>query len=105
MCFAVPSDDGGPPLVLDMNANQFGSAAQAEAAIAAGFGKSVFGSLGMRFVSTLLGGLLAGAAPDPEPDHVYAAATRGFFLLSSTRPWWAMRRPSAPTCAVSSTRA
>jgi LDH2 family malate/lactate/ureidoglycolate dehydrogenase len=81
MCFAVPSDDGGPPLVLDMNANQFGSAAQAEAAIAAGFGKSVFGSLGMRFVSTLLGGLLAGAAPDPAPDHVYASATRGFFLL------------------------
>ena len=81
MCFAVPADDGGPPLVLDMNANQFGSLTRAEAAIAAGFGKSVFGSLGMRFVSTLLGGLLAGTTDDREPGRVWAAATRGFFLV------------------------
>ncbi len=81
MCFVVPADEGGPPLVLDMNANQFGAAAQAEAAIAAGFGKSVFGSLGMRFISTLLGGILAGSAGTEEPERVYAGATRGFFLV------------------------
>ena len=39
MCMAVPSDDGGPPLVLDMNANQFGRSDTAEAAIAAGYGR------------------------------------------------------------------
>jgi LDH2 family malate/lactate/ureidoglycolate dehydrogenase len=81
MCFAVPADDGGPPLVLDMNANQFGTAAQAEAAIAAGFGKSVFGSLGMRFVSTLLGGVLAGTTDQREQPRAFPAATRGFFLV------------------------
>ncbi len=79
MCFAVPADDGGPPLVLDMNANQFGDAARAEAAIADGFGKSAFGSLGLRFVSTLLGGMLAGSTEPPQRS--WAAATRGFFLV------------------------
>ncbi len=34
MCFAVPSDDGGPPLVLDMNANQFSSAGYYEGELA-----------------------------------------------------------------------
>jgi LDH2 family malate/lactate/ureidoglycolate dehydrogenase len=81
MCFVVPADEGGPPLVLDMNANQFGPAAQAEAAITAGFGKSVFGSLGLRFVSTLLGGILAGSSAAEDPERVYAGATRGFFLV------------------------
>ena len=81
MCFAIPADAGGPPLVLDMNANQFGTAAQAEAAIAAGFGKSVFGSLGMRFVSTLLGGVLAGTVAPQDQPCPFSAATRGFFLL------------------------
>ncbi len=81
MCFAIPADTGGSPFVLDMNANQFGTAARAEAAIAAGFGKSVFGSLGMRFVSTLLGGLLAGTTTDNEPQPTYGGATRGFLLL------------------------
>lgn len=81
MCFAVPAADGGPPLILDMNANQFGSAAQAEAAIAAGFSKSVFGSLGMRFVSTLLGGALAGTISAEEPVQKFSGATRGFLLV------------------------
>jgi L-2-hydroxycarboxylate dehydrogenase (NAD+) len=81
MCFAVPAAEGGPPLVLDMNANQFGTAASAEAAIAAGFGKSVFGSLGMRFVSTLLGGMLSGNSDEQAPPRSYTGATRGFFLV------------------------
>lgn len=81
MCFGIPAQADGPPLILDMNANQFGTAAQAEAAVAAGFGKSVFGSLGMRFVSTLLGGLLAGTAGTHEPAQTYDGATRGFLLV------------------------
>lgn len=80
LCFGVPAADGGPPLVLDMNANQFGSADNAQDAIAAGFGKSVFGSLGMRFVSTLLGGLLAGASTADTASN-WSAATRGFFYV------------------------
>jgi LDH2 family malate/lactate/ureidoglycolate dehydrogenase len=89
MCFAVPADasDAGsgadsPPLVLDMNANQFGTAAQAEAAIAAGFGKSVFGSLGLRFISTLLGGMLGGATDGQNlSQQRYTGANRGFLMV------------------------
>ena len=79
MCFGVPSDAGGPPLVLDMNANQFNRSDGAEAALAAGFHRSVFGSLGMRFVSTLLAGSLAGTSA--EGTSSWERATRGFFFV------------------------
>ena len=75
MCFGVPADDGGPPLVLDMNANQFGQGADPEKALAAGFSRSVFGSLGLRFVSTLVAGVLSGTLED-EAERRFAAATR-----------------------------
>jgi len=81
MCFGVPSDDGGPPLVLDMNANQFRGREDAEAALAAGFHRSVFGSLGMRFVSTLLAGSLAGTH-DESIDSPWDKATRGFLFVA-----------------------
>ena len=81
MCMAVPSDGGGPPLVLDMNANQFGGSDDAEAAVAAGFTKSVFGSLGMRFVSTLVGGVLAGD-PGTETQRTFKGANRGFVFVA-----------------------
>ena len=81
MCFAVPADSGGPPLVLDMNANQFSRDADPEAAIAAGFARSVFGSLGMRFVSTLVAGVLSGSL-DGETENRFAAATRGFVFVA-----------------------
>lgn len=82
LCFGVPAAGDGPPLVVDMNANQFGSAERAQQALAAGFGKSVFGSLGMRFVATLLGGQLAGATGTDEPPQTWSAATRGFFFVA-----------------------
>ena len=82
MCFGVPADDGGPPLVLDMNANQFRAGTEeVQAALAAGFHRSVFGSLGMRFVSTLLAGQLAGALDDGV-ERTYSAATRGLFFVA-----------------------
>jgi LDH2 family malate/lactate/ureidoglycolate dehydrogenase len=80
MCFGVPSDEGGPPLVLDMNANQFTRGASAEEALAAGFARSVFGSLGMRFVSTLVAGVLSGSLED-EAERRFSAATRGFVFV------------------------
>jgi LDH2 family malate/lactate/ureidoglycolate dehydrogenase len=81
MCFGVPADDGGPPLVLDMNANQFTRGASAEEALAAGFARSVFGSLGMRFVSTLVAGVLSGTLDD-ETERRFSAATRGFVFVA-----------------------
>jgi L-2-hydroxycarboxylate dehydrogenase (NAD+) len=80
MCFGVPADVDGPPLVLDMNANQF-TRADPEEALAAGFARSVFGSLGMRFVSTLIAGVLSGAV-DGETECRFAAATRGFVFVA-----------------------
>ena len=81
LCFAVPSDDGGPPLVLDMNTDHFtGGDKTAEDALALGFHKSVFGSLGMKFVSTLLAGVLSGAMD--EGSRTFSAATRGFMLVA-----------------------
>ncbi len=67
--------------MLDMNANHFGSADRAGAAVAAGFTKSVFGSLGMRFISTLLGGILAGS-PEEEIEPAFAGASRGFMFVA-----------------------
>ena len=80
MCFGIPAADGGPPLVLDMNANQFGGTEQVAEAIAAGFRKSVFGSLGMRFIATLLGGQLAGRGRGAA-ERTYGGAARGFFIV------------------------
>ena len=81
MCFGVPAEGEGPPLVLDMNANQFGTGDRAEAALAAGFHRSVFGSLGMRFISTLLAGSLAGTH-DGATDTRWGKATRGFLFVA-----------------------
>ncbi|MFC1526509.1 Ldh family oxidoreductase [Candidatus Latescibacterota bacterium] len=81
MCFGIPASEGGPPLVLDMNANQFGGTPRVSEAIAAGFGKSVFGSLGMRFIATLLGGHLAGSGLD-LPERQYRGASRGFLFVA-----------------------
>ena len=67
--------------MLDMNANQFTRSSNPEAALAAGFSRSVFGSLGMRFVSTLIGGVLSGSLDD-ERERRFAAATRGFVFVA-----------------------
>ena len=80
LCFGVPADDGGPPLVLDMNANQFKHGTDPEEALAAGYGRSVFGSLGMRFVSTLVAGALSGTLEEGV-ERRFEAATRGFFFV------------------------
>ena len=80
MCFGVPSAAGGPPLVLDMNANQFHPREQSDEALAAGFHRSVFGSLGMRFISTLLAGALCGTLED-DRQSTWEKATRGFLFI------------------------
>jgi LDH2 family malate/lactate/ureidoglycolate dehydrogenase len=78
MCFGIPSTEG-PPLVADMNANFFNSRDHAEAAMP-DFSKAVFASLGMKFVSTLLGGMLAGSVAQTE--RKYKGASRGFLFVA-----------------------
>ena len=78
MCFGIPSAEG-PPLVADMNANFFHGRDHAEAALPE-FPKAVFASLGMKFVSTLLGGLLAGSVEQTE--RKFKGASRGFLFVA-----------------------
>lgn len=80
MCFGIPAA-AGPPLVVDLNANFFTKGAGAEEALAQ-FPKTVFASLGLRFVSTLLGGVLAGSCLPAESEPVWLGATRGFMFVA-----------------------
>ncbi len=80
MCFGIPSEDG-PPLVLDMNVNMFKGRSRVEEAMC-NFSDPVFKSLGLRFVSTLLGGVLAGDVPPDERTDAFPAARRGFLIVA-----------------------
>lgn len=79
MCFGIPSADG-PPFVLDMNANLFSREAL-ELAMQH-FPNGVFKGLGITYVATLLGGLLAGALPAGTAGAPYTAATRGLLIIA-----------------------
>lgn len=78
VCFGIPVA-GGPPFVADMNANFFQGRDHAEAAIP-DFPKAVFASLGMKFASTLLGGMLAGSVEQTE--RRFSGASRGFMFVA-----------------------
>lgn len=80
MCFGIPSADG-PPLVLDMSANMFRDRSQLEEAMQR-FPEPLLKSLGLKFVSTLLGGMLAGSIPEAERKNTFSAASRGFLIVA-----------------------
>ncbi len=79
MCFAIPTAEG-PPFVLDMSANFFRHRDMLEEGMVK-FPEAVIKSLGLKFVSTLLGGMLAGSLEEAS-ESAYTAATRGFFMLA-----------------------
>jgi len=80
MCLAIPASEG-PPLVLDISANMFRRPNSLEEAVRR-FPEPVLKSLGLKFVATLLGGVLAGTTPAEERDPEYAAAVRGFLIVA-----------------------
>ena len=80
MCFAIPSSED-PPLVLDMNATMFKGMDQVEKAMQT-FPDPVFKSLGIRFISTILAGAMAGAIPADQPEPAFSGASRGFFIVA-----------------------
>lgn len=65
MCFGIPAAEG-PPLVLDMSANLFPQRDRLDEALVA-FPQAVVKSLGLRFVTTLLGGVLPNTVGEGEP--------------------------------------
>ncbi len=80
MCFGIPSASG-PPLVLDMSANMFRDRSMLEEAMQR-FPEAIFKSLGLKFVSTLLGGILAGSVSAPERKDAFPGANRGFLIVA-----------------------
>lgn len=78
MCFGIPSD-GNPPFVFDANANMLRDPSRLAEALET-FPDFIFKSLGFKFVSTLLGGILAGTVP--EGKRKFSGANRGFLIVA-----------------------
>ena len=80
MCFGVPTAEG-PPFVLDMNANMLKDRSKLAEALQT-FPDFVFKSLGMRFTSWFLAGILAGTATPESSRPKFSSATRAFTLVA-----------------------
>ena len=80
MCFGIPTAEG-PPFVLDMNANMLKDRSKLAEALQT-FPDFVFKSLGMRFTSWFLAGILAGTATPEARNPKFASATRAFTLVA-----------------------
>ena len=80
MCFGVPTAEG-PPFVLDMNANMLKDRSKLAEALET-FPDFVFKSLGMRFTSWFLAGILAGTATPESSRPKFASATRAFTIVA-----------------------
>ena len=80
MCFGIPSADG-PPLVFDVSTNVLRGKNRLQEAMDF-LPEAVVRSFGLKFVSTLLGGILAGAVPPEERRGDFSAANRGFLIVA-----------------------
>ena len=80
MCFGIPTAED-PPFVLDMNANMLKDRSKLPEALQT-FPDFVFKSLGMRFTSWFLAGILAGTATPESRNPTFASATRGFTIVA-----------------------
>lgn len=80
MCFGIPTAED-PPFVLDMNANMLKDRTKLAQALQT-FPDFIFKSLGMRFTSWLLAGILAGTATPESRTPAFLSATRGFVIVA-----------------------
>jgi LDH2 family malate/lactate/ureidoglycolate dehydrogenase len=80
MCFGIPTAEG-PPFVLDMNANMLKDRSKLAEALQT-FPDFIFKSLGMRFTSWFLAGILAGTATPESRNPKFSSATRGFTIVA-----------------------
>ncbi|MYF90765.1 MAG: Ldh family oxidoreductase [Gemmatimonadetes bacterium] len=80
MCFGVPTAEG-PPFVLDMNANMLKDRSKLAEALQT-FPDFIFKSLGMRFTSWFLAGILAGTATPESSRPKFSSATRAFTIVA-----------------------
>ncbi len=80
MCFGIPTAEN-PPFVLDMNANMLKNRSKLAEALQT-FPDFIFKSLGMRFTSWFLAGILAGTATPESHKPKFSSATRGFMIVA-----------------------
>lgn len=80
MCFGIPTAED-PPFVLDMNANMLKDRNKLAEALET-FPDFIFKSLGMRFTSWLLSGILAGTATPESGSPRFSSASRGFMIVA-----------------------
>ncbi len=80
MCFGIPTAEN-PPFVLDMNANMLKDRNKLAEALQT-FPDFIFKSLGMRFTSWFLAGILAGTATPESNKPKFPSATRGFMIVA-----------------------
>ncbi len=80
MCFGIPTAED-PPFVLDMNANMLKNRSKLAEALQT-FPDFIFKSLGMRFTSWFLAGILAGTATPESNKPKFSSATRGFMIVA-----------------------
>ena len=80
MCFGIPMAEN-PPFVLDMNANMLKNRNKLAEALQT-FPDFIFKSLGMRFTSWFLAGILAGTATPESSKPKFSSATRGFMIVA-----------------------
>ncbi len=80
MCFGIPTAEN-PPFVLDMNANMLKNRNKLAEALQT-FPDFIFKSLGMRFTSWFLAGILSGTATPESHKPKFSSATRGFMIVA-----------------------
>jgi L-2-hydroxycarboxylate dehydrogenase (NAD+) len=80
ICFGIPSAEG-PPLVADINTHMFRDWDRLDEAMER-FPEALIRSMGLKFVATLLGGVLGGSLPEGEEASAYKAAARGSFMVA-----------------------
>lgn len=80
MCFGIPTAED-PPFVLDMNANMLKDRNKLAEALQT-FPDFIFKSLGMRFTSWFLAGILSGTATPDSHKPKFSSATRGFMIVA-----------------------
>ena len=80
LCFGIPSADG-PPLIADINTHMFSGWDRVGEAMES-FPGALIRSMGLKFVATLLGGVLGGSLPEGEEASAYKAAARGSFMVA-----------------------
>lgn len=80
MCFGIPTAEG-PPFVLDMNANMLKDRSKLAEALQT-FPDFIFKSLGMRFTTWFLAGILAGTATPEARKPKFSSATRACTIVA-----------------------